>query len=160
MMREIDVLTSSSIDLFRRAPIETNKRRILIWNLEQLHIHYKIDAGGFELSETDQQSNYTKLSPFSMAEAVTHHAADFDASHLIYDWSAFLLNFWESHGFASTNDITGVQEQLMPLKKIYWQHNFANYKPIHATLTVYSDGFSHFSDAQNAVIKWFTAQNH
>ncbi len=149
-MWEVDELLKDSISLVQESNLSVMEKRNLIWSLEHLSEKYEMDAGGFLKTEHDDNALYDEMPPFKMGEIIAKIAMKENQTDFIYDWSAFLLNF--SSEYFEDNLKEG---RLDEIKEIYHQNNYNNYKPKHATLTIYQAGNDYFSDEQNQLIKWF-----
>ena len=158
-MWEIDELLKSSITLVQESDLSDSEKRNVTWNLENLAEKHEMDAGGFSKIENDDSSKYDDISPFKLGEITSTLASDKNQTDFIYDWSAFLLNFYgEYFSKFSTNDQSSDDQskgELMKIKALYHKYDFSNYEPKHATLTIYKDGNNYFSEEQNQLIKWF-----
>lgn len=152
-MWEIDSLLTRSIRVIEESELESNVKRHIVWNLERLPEVYGFDAGGFDKSETDSTYEYREIDPFELGLFVSDEAKLLEAKGLVYDWSAFLLNY--SDGYFSKVDREQKIEALRELKSILSKMDFSNYQPIHPSLTIYPAGHKSFSETQNNLIKWF-----
>ncbi len=156
-MWEIDVLLKSSIRLVEQSAMHTNKKKHLIWNLEQLPERYEFDAGGFEKSALDSNFEYKVIHPYELGLIISREAKRQNTPHFIYDWSAFLLNYWNQY-FASLDALENLKSTyLEPMKALYHSFDFGAYEPIHASLTVYEKDQEWFEEEQNALIRWYCA---
>lgn len=154
-MWEIDNLLTKSITLIQTSNISVVDKKHSIWNLEQLPEVYKFDAGGFTKQETDTSFQYKKKHPFELGVIIVDLAVKENNKGLIYDWSAFLLNYYHEY-FLETDTLEALKTNyLQKIKLAYASQNFDTYKPTHASLTMYSKGNEWFSEAQNALIQWF-----
>ena len=147
-MWEIDELLSGSISLIKDSNLTNNKKRNIIWNLENLPEKHEMDAGGFSKTENDKNSSYDEILPFELGEIISTIAIEQNKTDYIYDWSAFLLNY--SNEYFKVN-----QKQLIQIKELYNKYDFSLYEPKHATLTIHKNGYKYFSDEKNERIKWF-----
>ncbi len=153
-MWEIDTLLKSSVDLVKNSGLIFDERRHLIWNLENIPHNYQFDAGCFEPSEVDKNFDYKTINPYELGLQIMKIVSSQENKHLIYDWSAFLLNFYPY--FEHLDTLEKIKSKyLEPMKKIYSNYSFDNYEPIHATLTIYNNGKEWFEEEQNELIKWF-----
>ena len=126
----------------------------MIWNLENLPEKHEMDVGGFSNTENNDNSLYDETNPFKLGEIIFRIAIEQNQTDSIYDWSAFLLNFSDEYfnEYYSPNKLK--EEGLINLREKYHNHDFKNYVPKHATLTIYNGGNEYFSDEQNQLIKW------
>ncbi len=74
---------------------------------------------------------------------------------MIYDWVAFLLNFWEEYFPADLTTDLIKEKYFEEIKKQFKQCEFNDYEPIHRTLTIYPESNGWFSEQQNQLIDWF-----
>ncbi len=154
-MWEIDTLLTSSIELIKKSDLDKESKKQLIWNLENIPEVYEFDAGGFSKTELDDDFNYSKTNPYELGLQVVVEAKKSNQNNLIYDSSAFLLNHWSEY-FSETDKLENIKSKhLGEMKTIFFQFDFSNYEPLHATLTIYKDGNEWFSEEQNDLIKWY-----
>lgn len=149
-MHEIDYLLKSGILTIRESDLSDTDKRNLIWSVENLSEKYGFDAGGFSKTENEDSSSYQEVDPFEIGEIVSKIVGETNQAGNIYDWSAFLLNFWSEY-FSEYHTLDG----LVSLKQMYGESDFSDYKPIHDSLTIYENGQGYFSDEQNDLIRWF-----
>lgn len=154
-MWEIDELLKESIKIIHNANIDMHLQKNLIWNLENIPEQYQFDAGNFPVTENDTDFNYESINPYDLGLCVCNEAEKQSEINLIYNWSAFLLNFWNEYFADSTNLEDLKRNSLLKLKEKFQSHTFENYQPIHVTLTMYIEGSKWFTDEQNELIKWF-----
>ncbi len=93
-MWEIGTLLKSSMDLVRNSGLTFEGRRYLIWNLENIPQNYQFYAECFESSEGDKNFDYKTINPYELGLQMMKIVSSQEYKHLIYDWSAFLLNFY------------------------------------------------------------------
>jgi len=149
-MWEVDELLKDSIALIQNSKLEAIEKKNIIWNLENLPDKYEMDAGGFAKSELSDTYSYRLISPYKLGETVAEVSVEQNKQEHIYDWSAFLLNYFSEYFKTESKETS-----LAKLKTLFQTHNFDNYRPKHATLTIYKDGNQYFDDEQNELIKWF-----
>ncbi len=154
-MWEIDQLLKGSIALVRNSDLSEIEKRNIVWNLEKLPERYDFDAGVFPLTEIDTNFEYHEINPFKLGEIIITIADGQNKSNQIYNWSAFLLNFWYEYFNKNYSIDTLKKGSLYKIKEIFKKYDFSCYEPVHASLTIYPDGNSYFSDEQNELIKWF-----
>ncbi len=158
-MYEIDILLKNSIKMCKKADL--HDKRNVIWNLEQMPNpnRLNLDAGCFEMSEVDEDFKYSEMNIFELIKIVMNLAnKEPEHYHLIYDWSAFMMNFYEHIKAYQPFDKEQIKKDLQPVKELFKNHNFDNYEPIHPTLTVYYGGNDDwFGDEQNEFIKWYAS---
>ncbi len=155
---EIDALLQDSIKVIKKSQLEAARKRQLIWNLERLPERHEMDAGGFTKTETG--TDVVVVTPAPLGLAVVEEAHQQKKANLIYDWSAFFLNYGLEYFEEDTRDLAAFKRKYMePIKAIYKQHNFDDYEPTHASLTIYEDiseeMLDWFSPEQVALIEWF-----
>ncbi len=154
-MWEIDDLLTRSIALIRTSDLNKESKKHLIRSLEDLPGMYDFDAGGFEKTELSYDFLYQDVNPYEIGINVAVVAVKVEDKALIYDWSAFLLNFWSEY-FSKTENLEHIKsDALGNLKTVFSRFNFDDYQPIHASLTIYPDGNEQFSEEQNELIKWY-----
>lgn len=153
-MWEIDTLLKNSIAVIKKSEISANQKKQIIWNLENIPELYEFDAG-VEKTELDKGFDYTPMNPYEIGVIVATESQNQSINHIIYDWSSFLLNFWQEYFSDNYNANELKQTHLLKLKSIYSNYNFDDYQPTHATLTMYNEGKNWFSTSQNELIKWF-----
>ncbi len=165
-MYEIDALIENTNEMVKESNLDENLKRNIVWNLENMPEEYGFDAGGFEKTETDPNFNYKKMNPYEIGNIVVKEAAKENKDRFIYDWAAFLLNFWgKDLGYFTEENIGNVEkvkkDYLQDIKDLYQQRDFSNYKPLHASLTLYSPNSdelnSWFSEEQQELMKWFNS---
>lgn len=154
-MWEINELLKNSISVIKNATIETNQQKNIIWNLENLPEKYQFDAGGFTKTENDSNFNYETMNPYEFGLLVCIEAEKQSKTDLIYNWSAFLLNYWSEYFADSTNLEELKNNSLLSLKEKFHKYSFEDYKPTHASLTMYKEGNKWFTEEQNNLIQWF-----
>lgn len=156
-MHEIDYLLKDSIKLIQNSNLEGNRKKNVVRNLETLPEDYEFDAGGFNKTEVDENFEYKKINPFELGVIVSQEAIKQKSNGLIYDWSAFLLNFSnEGYHFYGIFDYKTLKSTyLKELKNIFSTLNFESYEPQHATLTLHKNGNEWFSEELNELIKWY-----
>ncbi|MFV0605544.1 MAG: hypothetical protein ACK5NK_06835 [Niabella sp.] len=154
-MWEIDTLLTDSIKFIKASNLDNEMKKHLVWNLENIPELYKFDAGGFEKSELDSGFEYQKINPYKIGEIITMASNEGNTTNLIYDWSAFLLNFWQDY-FSDTVKLEDIKStHLLKMKEVFSTLDFTDYEPIHATLTIYKDGKGWFSQEQNELTQWY-----
>lgn len=154
-MWEIDTLLISSIELIKESNLEKKNKKHIIWNLEQIPETYEFDAGRFLKSELDTTFEYEQKHPYQLGSIITKIAENTNNKELIYHWSAFLLNFWDTY-FKDIENLEKIKaKHLTDIKNIFSKFNFNNFNPIHATLTISNCENEWFSREQNDLIKWF-----
>lgn len=154
-MWEIDELIKKSIFLINHTQIAATEKKNIIWSLENLPQKYDFDAGGYTFTQIDKDFKYEELDPFEIGDILTKNADEYDQPELIYDWSTFLLNFWQEY-FSQVKPLTSLKDgELRNIKQRYHNHDFNSYTPIHVTLTMYKAGSEYFSTEQNQLIEWF-----
>ncbi len=152
---EIDMLLTNSIKLIQQSNLSEETKNNIIWNLENIPEWYEFDAGNFQKTIFNHASSLTKVNPYQVGLIVVTEANKQKAYNLIYDWAAFLLNYWEEY-FIETDTIESLKTNyLAPIKSIYKQVDFTDYEPVHASLTMYKNGNEWFSEEHNNLIKWF-----
>lgn len=128
--------------------------------MERIPEQYKFDAGGFPKSESDPDFPYRRMSVYAVGLHAFQLAETAQKFTLLYDWSAFLLNFWAEY-FRHIDSLENLMTDFLNEMKIRFnQHDFSGYKPIHPTLTLYENGSNWFSDEQNELIRWYRAKDH
>lgn len=154
-MWEINELLKNSIAVINNANLDINLKKNLIWNLENLPEKYQFDAGGFAKTENDSDFCYEAMNPYKFGLLVCIEAEKQSKTHFIYDWSTFLLNYWNEY-FSESTKLDDLKKNYLSLLKVrFHNYNFENYKPIHASLTLYKNGNEWFTEEQNQLIKWF-----
>jgi hypothetical protein len=152
-MWEVDELIKNSRTYVLGLKIDNDLKRNLIWNLEQIPSRYQFDAGGFEYLENENARFYKELSPFQVGLVIIQNAET--SNPLIYDWSAFLLNFWKEYFPGKLVPELIKEEYFKEIRGKFNLCDFSNYEPIHRTLTIYTERNSWFSEEQNQLIDWF-----
>lgn len=152
-MWEIDNLITRSIDVIKKSELEDDVKRHIVWSLEHLPETHEFDAGGFPKTEIDEEFEYREIDPFELGLFVSDEAKDLEENGLVYDWSAFLLNF--SGEYFSKVDSEQKIEALQEIRSILFKLDFSNYQPTHPTMTIYPTGHKSFSEVQNNLIEWF-----
>ena len=154
-MWEIDALLTNSIDFIRESELHHENKRHIVWNLENIPEEYEFDAGSFEKTELTSNFEYKKMNPYQLGKLVMEQAKNSSKNNLIYDWSAFLLNYWNEY-FSEIDKLENLKSKyLEEMKIIFEQFNFSDYEPIHASLTIYKNGNEWFNEEQNNLIKWY-----
>ncbi|WP_179348977.1 hypothetical protein [Winogradskyella pacifica] len=154
-MWEIDTLLKSSIELISDSKLNPELKKHIVWNLENIPEVYEFDAGNFIKSELDSSFTYKKMNPYGLGYLIINEAKNNNKNHLIYDWSAFLLNFWSEY-FSNIDTLEHIKlNYLEHIKDIFSKYDFTDYEPIHTTLTIYNNGNKWFSEEQNNLIKWY-----
>lgn len=154
-MWEIDTLLKSSIELIKDSELESESKKHVVWNLENIPEVYEFDAGSFEKSELTSSFEYRKMNPYELGVLIVRASKSKNKNNFIYDWSAFLLNFWNEY-FSEIENIESLKSNyLEEMKNVFTKLNFTDYEPIHGSLTIYEDGNKWFSDEQNELIKWY-----
>ena len=154
-MWEIDALLKSSIAFIKDSKLDVESKKQMIWNFENIPELYEFDAGNFEKSEVDSNIDYKEINPYELGRLIIDEAKSKNRIDLIYKWSAFLLNFWSEY-FSNIDTLENLKlNYLKPIKVIFTECDFVDYKPIHATLTIYKNGNKWFSEEQNNLIKWY-----
>jgi len=157
-MWEIDKLLTSSIVLVRKSVLDADHKKHIVWNLERLPEVYGFDAGGFEKSEESSTFEYQNMHPYELGVLMLKEAKASHVHHLIYDWSAFLLNYWNEY-FSEIEELDRLKSHyLEEMKTIFGQLNFSDYRPTHASLTLYANGNKWFSEEQNGLIRWYCGE--
>ncbi len=153
-MWEIDTILKKSINLVRDSNLNTDEKRNIIWSLENIPQNYAFDAGSFELTEDDDNYNYKVINPFQLGLIIMQITSQQDDKSLIYDWSAFLLNYFSY--FSGIDNLEHLKSNyLVEMKTIFHSFDFTNYEPIHNSLTIYKNGNQWFEEQQNQLIKWY-----
>lgn len=155
-LHEVDDLLKRSFKLIRKSKLPADHKRALIWNLERLPNRYDMDAGGYDITETGD--NVTPVIAHALGKAVVEEAHHNKDKNLIYDWSSFLLNYFdyfkEDASFAILK-----KEYMGPIRAIYQQYNFEGHKASHRSLEVYEeideDMEEWFSKQQVELMQWF-----
>ncbi len=154
-MWEIDTLLKSSIELIKTSNLDDKTKKHVLWNLENIPELYEFDAGCFEKSELDNDFEYKKMNPYEIGEILVLEANKSITKNLIYDWSAFLLNYGQEY-FSEYFKIEYLKTtHLLKMKVIFSNLSFTDYEPIHASLTLYENGNDWFSQEQNELIRWY-----
>ena len=155
-VHEIDHLLKNSIKFVKESAFDESLKRQMIWSLENIPEKYAFDAGNFLKTEVDSSFDYLEINPYDLGVKILVEANNGSRDiNLIYDWSAFLLNFGNEY-FSEIGTIETLKETyLEKMSSIFKQHDFIDYKPLHRTLTVYQDGNDWFSKEQNDLIKWY-----
>ncbi len=154
-MWEIDVLLKKSIEFVKDSNLDNHTKKNILWNLESIPTLYEFDAGNFKKTELDKDFKYQKLTIYKIAEIITITSNKIGIKDLTYDWSAFLLNFWQEY-FSDSFKLEDVKSTyLLKMKEKFIALNFETYQPIHTTLTIYKNGNEWFSSEQNELIKWY-----
>ncbi len=156
---EIDEIIISGIELIKQSELEPTFKKHILWNLENIPELYGFDAGMFNRTELDIGFTYERMNIYNVGYYVITEAKKRGYNDLVYDWSAFLLNFREGYfsEIAATDELReGVLKQV---KLIFDSLDFSNYQPIHRSLTLYKDGRDWYSKDQKALVKWFCSKS-
>jgi len=152
---EINTLLQKSIKLIQESNLDKENKKQIVWNLENIPEVYEFDAGGFEKSEISDNFDYKKIDIYELAYHIIVEAQLKKIYYLIYDWSAFLLNYWEDY-FSNLHELDILKSKyLQKIKDTFSKLNFDDYTPTHPTLTLYKDGNKWFSEKQNNLITWY-----
>ncbi len=137
-MWEIDTLLKKSIRTIKNSKLNSKEKKHIIWSLEKLPQTYEFDAGSFEMIETDEKFEYKEMNPYELGLQIAQIASEQEDKSLIYDWSAFLLNFYPY--FQHLDSYKNIKSKyLKPIRKLYYDFDFNDYKPIYSTLTIYNE---------------------
>ncbi|NJB37286.1 hypothetical protein [Croceivirga sp. JEA036] len=156
---EIDEIIISGIELIKQSELEPTFKKHVLWNLENIPELYGFDAGMFNRTELDIDFSYERMNIYNVGYYVIAEAKKRGYKDLVYDWSAFLLNFREGYfaEIAATQELKeGVLKQV---KLIFESLDFSDYEPIHRSLTIYQNGMDWYSEDQKALVKWFCTNN-
>ena len=153
-MWEIDTILVKSIELIKNSNLTLESGKHIVWNLENIPETYEFDAGSFTKSEIENEDTYKRIHLFELGNLVLKEAENQNKIELIYDWSAFVLNFFDF--FAKIEHLEVLKSTyLEEMKSIFSKYNFEDYEPIHNTLTIYKNGNEWFSKERNDLMKWY-----
>ena len=75
---------------------------------------------------------------------------------LVYDWCAFLLNFWSHMPDEDGYESTYIREHWIPLMQTQMSGiDHTKIEPKHPTLTLYPDGSEWFEEEHNSLVQSF-----
>ncbi|OQD42192.1 hypothetical protein BUL40_12305 [Croceivirga radicis] len=156
-MWEIDEIIISGIQLIKNSDLEETSKKNIIWNLENLPDVYSFDAGMYNRTELDMGFKYQLMHPYEVGLFVVKEAKKQGYNDLVYDWSAFLLNYREGY-FSTIAKAEELKESYLgEMKAVFSSIDFKDYKPIHDSLTIFRDGMDWFSPEQQNLVKWYCA---
>lgn len=151
-MHEIETLLTNSAQVVGASQLEPGEASNLLGNLEGLAPRLELDAG-VDLGGIAQGR---ELHVFDLGMTVMRLAQSQQEASVVYDWLAFLLNFWSHMPQTEAYSSAVIEQVYFPSMRELWNANdFSAHKPLHATLTVYPDGKNWFDDEHNALIRRF-----
>ncbi|BDS10435.1 hypothetical protein [Aureispira anguillae] len=97
----------------------------------------------------------TKMDPYELGKQLILEANRQGQRNLIYDWTAFLLNYGAIYFAENLTVETLIANCFETIAGVFAQHDFSAYKPMHESLEIYWEPQEWFSEEQQQLMEWF-----